>query len=158
MIEIYGDYWDFARKFDKKFAMSVTTNGIVDKYGNLVMGGGIALQFRHKFPFLPKSLAMVKTVGNVPIFISNKDPNFPNSVGIINLPTKEHYSLPSTEKIVSNSLDRLDSLLDELNIPYVLTVRPGCGLGMLLWADVKKMMETKKHERYIVIHTSIPPE
>ena len=51
MIEIQGDFWEYAKKAD---AICCTINTTL-KYDNLlIMGAGIAKQFAQQYPFLQK--------------------------------------------------------------------------------------------------------
>ena len=45
----------------------VTTNGIIKSNGELVMGAGCALEFKNRFPKIPKILGdKIKKSGNLP--------------------------------------------------------------------------------------------
>ena len=46
MIEIAGDFWDHAQDYD---VLVVPTNGVLTKDNKLVMGAGLARQFRDKY-------------------------------------------------------------------------------------------------------------
>ena len=46
MIEITGDFWDHAQDYD---VLVVPTNGVLTKDNKLVMGAGLARQFRDKY-------------------------------------------------------------------------------------------------------------
>ena len=51
MKEITGDMWDY---HNSGYWVCVLTNGIVNLDGNLVKGGGSALEAAQRFPTLPK--------------------------------------------------------------------------------------------------------
>lgn len=53
MLEAYGDIWDNIDAYD---AVVITTNGFVKNNGEAVMGRGIALAAKERFPQLPFKL------------------------------------------------------------------------------------------------------
>jgi len=62
MKEITGDIWDF---YEKGFWIVITTNGNVKDNGEAVMGKGIALQARQRYPLLPSMLGKgILEIGN----------------------------------------------------------------------------------------------
>lgn len=66
MKEIYGNAWELlcTGEYD---ALCITTNGMVKKNGECVMGRGIAAQFKKYYPFAPKILGD-KIIANGNIF------------------------------------------------------------------------------------------
>lgn len=74
MILEHGNMWDV---FGKTDLFLITTNPIINKQGNLVMGRGIAKEFAERFPTGPKEFASIirgfpnSNVGNLyyePVF------------------------------------------------------------------------------------------
>ena len=62
MQEIVGNLWNYHKK---GFWIVVPTNGIVKEDGEAVMGRGLALQAKVKFPEMPSELGMsLKECGN----------------------------------------------------------------------------------------------
>jgi hypothetical protein len=49
--EIVGNIWDY---YDKGHWIVITTNGIVNKNGEAIMGRGVALEAAKKFKDLPR--------------------------------------------------------------------------------------------------------
>lgn len=87
-------------------AICVTTNGIVKSNGELVMGAGVALAFKNKYPTLPKDLgSKVKGYGN-------KVHYFHNSPFIVSFPTKHDWKNPSDMDLIINSAKELQNLID----------------------------------------------
>ena len=133
MQEVQGNFWSFV---DMHEAILVTTNGIVKHNGELVMGGGIALQFRNKYPWLAKSLGrLVNKHGNIPFVIGHTDKL------IISMPTKEHYKNPSPISLITNSAKAILDCINDRNIKTILATRPGCGLGGQNWVEIKQTLK-----------------
>ena len=75
---IYGDFWDLAKKLNID-VLCVTTNNIVKNNGELVMGAGIAKQFRDRFPELARHFGEILERGENPQNLPNLSPNpFPD--------------------------------------------------------------------------------
>ncbi|KKK48761.1 hypothetical protein LCGC14_3141900, partial [marine sediment metagenome] len=63
MKEISGNIWNF---HEQGHWIVITTNGTVKANGEAVMGRGVALQAKRKFPALPKLLGkQIQQVGNI---------------------------------------------------------------------------------------------
>lgn len=140
MIEKIGNIWDFPAD-----ATCVTTNGIVKKNGDLVMGAGIALEAKLKYPILPTILGgLVKSFGNHCFHIPK--------LKIISFPTKNHFKDNSTLELIEESASILKSLTDMDKLNIVALPRPGCGLGNLKWENVKPILEKYLDDRFFVFH------
>jgi len=133
------------KKYD---AVCVTSNGVLKKNGELVMGAGIAKAFKEKWPELPKIFGFkVKHYGNCvnatyPNSTYNeplKGPPAPDC--IIAFPTKHHWRNPSDIKLIKKSANELMQLIEDIKLNNVALTKPGCGMGGLEWADVKKVIE-----------------
>jgi len=119
----------------------VTTNGIVKKNGEAVMGAGIAKQAALRFPRLPTMLGdYLKKRGNhVGIFEEFK---------IITFPTKNHWKDASSLRLIDQSCIEIAST--PMGVKFVMP-KPGCGLGGLQWEDVRKVCEKRLDDRFIVL-------
>jgi O-acetyl-ADP-ribose deacetylase (regulator of RNase III) len=108
-----------------------------------VMGKGIALQFKNKWP--ANNLAyehackdgQVK-LGKMFVFDSGGlvKPNF-----IINFPTKGHWRAKSDINSIRDGLTDLVEQVRRLNIKSIAIPPLGCGNGGLEWSDVRPMIE-----------------
>ena len=97
MLEVTGNIWSYLGKAD---VICVTTNGIIRTDGTAVMGRGIALQAKQKFPDIEKLLAsQLKTYGNTPAFLMNGCIS-PNITQIWSFPTKNHWRDPSDLSLI----------------------------------------------------------
>lgn len=108
-----------------------------------VMGRGIALQFKKRFPDNFKAYAVACKRGEVipgKMFVYASE-GFLNPRYIINFPTKRHWRGASTIEDIDSGLIDLARVLKEKNIKSIAVPPLGCGLGGLNWTDVKNSIE-----------------
>lgn len=108
-----------------------------------VMGKGIALQFKERFPENYKAyVAAVKrgemVIGSMFVTTLNRMDQLRY---LINFPTKQHWKAPSKLEFIQGGLLDLRRILLDLNIRSVALPPLGCGNGGLDWAVVKPMIE-----------------
>ena len=110
-----------------------------------VMGKGIALQFKQKYPDNFKAYKHAVDRGEIKIgkmfvhqisFVDN--PKF-----IINFPTKNHWIGKSNINFVSQGLDALVKSIVDYDIKSIAIPPLGCGNGGLDWAEVKSLISSK---------------
>lgn len=109
-----------------------------------VMGQGLALQFKKKFPnnFLQyKKACKHKNVQLKKMFVYSTGSYVPQY--IINFPTKQHWRGSSKIEDISEGLDDLVQVLQSQNITSIAIPPLGCGLGGLNWVQVKKLIDQK---------------
>jgi O-acetyl-ADP-ribose deacetylase (regulator of RNase III) len=141
MIEIQGNI--FNGKCD---AICITTNGIVKKNKEAVMGAGIALEASNRFPELPKILGQkLIELGNK-VFLLHED----ESYSIVSFPTKNHWKDKSDLKLIKKSILELVKLTQEKGWNKIVLPRPGCGNGGLDWKEVKKYV-SYLDDRFFII-------
>lgn len=119
-------------------ALCNTVNTVV------VMGKGIALQFKMLFPRNYQVYRNACLGGQVRIgeLLVVKDNNL--LVGdklIINFPTKTHWRLPSEYSYVEIGLGALRTYITEHFLKSLAMPAPGCGNGGLSYKTVKAMIE-----------------
>jgi len=148
MIEQRGDFWQIVDALDKPVIICVTTNGVVKKSGDLVMGKGIALQFAKRFPGLPLLLGeKVALYGNIVHLIIT--PDYRHTIA--SFPTKHNWRDDSSLSLIEKSAMLLEQLVTEHNKNAYLT-RPGCGNGNLSWEQqVKPILEKRWNDRFHII-------
>lgn len=107
-----------------------------------VMGRGIALQFKKKFPdnfaaYKRACDAHELTLGNVLVFDTGKmfNPRY-----IINFPTKNHWRAKSRIEDVVAGLEALVTVVKDRKIKSIAIPPLGCGLGGLDWEDVRPLI------------------
>jgi O-acetyl-ADP-ribose deacetylase (regulator of RNase III) len=107
-----------------------------------VMGKGIALQFKMKYPDNYKFYKKVcdqgrMLIGQVLIF-QHSQANNPKY--IINFPTKRHWKGKSNIDDIKKGLNSLVSEIRQLNIKSIAIPALGSGLGGLDWREVKSIV------------------
>lgn len=108
-----------------------------------VMGKGLALQFKQRFPEnfrLYDAACVFREVKVGKMFVTQPtDPSLPRWV--INFPTKKHWSNPSKLEWIEDGLKDLRRFLIEQKVQSVAIPALGAGLGGLDWKDVRKLIE-----------------
>jgi hypothetical protein len=133
-----GDLWTYPADY-----RCITTNGVVNR-DSLVMGAGVALQAKERFPHLPRMLAgWVNQYGNRP-FLCRKE-------GLITFPTKKHWRERSDIELIVRSARLVVDIVDKYDIRSVVLTRPGCGNGGLRWEDVLPFLEVIFDDRFTVV-------
>lgn len=136
--------------------MSITlTHGNLLKQGDVdaivntvncvgVMGKGIALQFRNKWPenfraYAAACKAKQVRPGRMFVFDSGAlvKPNF-----IINFPTKDHWRGKSRIEFIRDGLVDLVAQIRRLGIRSIAIPPLGCGNGGLGWTEVRPLIES----------------
>ena len=107
-----------------------------------IMGAGIALAFKRRYPAMFRSYRQACRAGRVRpgslhVWTS------PSGDRVINLPTKRHWRDPSRYDDVESGLDALRDYLRDLGAVSVALPALGCGLGGLDWAIVSRMIAEK---------------
>ncbi|MDE2594096.1 MAG: macro domain-containing protein [Burkholderiales bacterium] len=108
-----------------------------------VMGKGIALQFKNKWPANYRAYEVACKAGEVRpgrMFVYDAGalakPHF-----IINFPTKDHWRGKSTLAFIRDGLVDLVAHIQRLGIRSIAVPPLGCGNGGLNWADVQPLIE-----------------
>lgn len=107
-----------------------------------VMGGGLAKQFRDKYPWMDVEYRRLcetgkMKIGSLFVYVSKSD-----SKTIINFPTKEQWRNNSKLKYIESGLKEFVNIYKDLEIHSVAFPKLGCGLGWLDWlTEVKPLME-----------------
>lgn len=110
-----------------------------------VMGKGIALQFRERFPLNYKLYTAACKKGEVQIgkmFVTPTN-SMINPKWIINFPTKKHWMHKSTYAYIESGLDDLLKQIQQLHIQSIVIPPLGAGQGGLHWEKVKEIIELK---------------
>ena len=112
-----------------------------------VMGKGVALQFKRKYPDNFKAYAKACKADKVVIgkmfTFDRGELNHPRF--IINFPTKKHWRSPSKIEYIDEGLVDLVYEVWRLNIRSIALPALGCSNGGLSWSDVKpRIMEAFK--------------
>lgn len=108
-----------------------------------VMGKGVALQFRRKFP--KNYLAYYNAYQRGILFPGGIFPFFDDDscTHIINVATKDHWRDPSKIEWVELGARLILRYCESMYIPTVAIPPMGCGNGGLNWADVKPIIDRR---------------
>lgn len=123
-----------------------------------VMGKGIALQFKKKFPENYKLYKRACEQGKVKIgkmFVTATN-QLTNPRWIINFPTKKHWMHRSKYEYIEEGLRDLVNTIRELNISSIAIPPLGSGQGGLDWNKVKNLIKHYLQGLNIVIHVFEP--
>ena len=121
-----------------------------------VMGKGLALQFRSRFPANYEAYREACARGAVRpgrCFVFDAGAGRPRV--IVNFPTKRHWREPSRIEDIAAGLDDLAGVLRRHAIGSVAIPPLGCGLGGLPWPRVRSLLLDRlaRSERVsVVIH------
>ncbi len=106
-----------------------------------IMGKGLALQFKNKFP--KTNIEYTKFCNEGKLLIGTLHHNFENNIHIINFPTKIEWFNKSKMEYISKGLDVLIELIIHTDIHSIAIPALGCGLGGLNWIEIKSLLHNK---------------
>jgi O-acetyl-ADP-ribose deacetylase (regulator of RNase III) len=109
-----------------------------------VMGKGVALQFKRAFPENFESYERACERGEIEIgrVFTVKISRLEGPKFVINFPTKKHWKGKSRLEYIDSGLQSLTSEIRRLQIRSIAIPPLGCGLGGLLWHDVRRRIES----------------
>lgn len=156
MRERQGDIWRLAEEL-RVDAVCFTTNGFVTTRGENVMGAGIALEVKRRWPDIPARLgALLKEHGNRVFRL--RVSTF--GAELVSFPTKPALTKdgepgfrgPSELPLIETGAAQLVEMADKFGWQQVLVPRPGCGLGGLSWErEVRPLLEPILDDRFLVV-------
>lgn len=153
MQELYGyyDIFTLSNNNPNENIVCVTTNGIIKKDGNAVMGAGIAKTADMRFQLAAKLANHLKSNGNVVADLGVYQ--YENSqFHIISFPTKNHWRDSSIPELIRQSAMQLVALANKNNFKHIFMTPPGCGCGGLNYkTDVKPLLEPILDDRFIIV-------
>jgi O-acetyl-ADP-ribose deacetylase (regulator of RNase III) len=123
---------------------SAPTQALVNTVNTVgVMGKGIALQFKERFPLNFKIYEKACKTGEMKIgkMLVVKENTLEGEKIIINFPTKTEWFKKSQYSYIEEGLKDLVSVIKEYNISSIAIPPLGCGNGGLQWTKVKVMMD-----------------
>ena len=133
MKEIKGDIWEEVEKNDGIILIPV--NHFIKKNGEAVMGRGLALQAKTKYPDLPKIWGdAIKQCGALVHYCRKHN--------VILFQVKKSWFDKADLSLINRGLAGFKFQLTEgLYDKTVFMPHIGCGNGGLLWSDVKPLIE-----------------
>lgn len=108
-----------------------------------VMGKGIALQFKQKYPENFRNYAKECKAGNVTtgkMLVYDCGMLSENPRYIINFPTKQHWRNNSKIEYITSGLDDLVNVIEKYQIKSIAIPQLGCGNGGLIWEEVEDII------------------
>lgn len=108
-----------------------------------IMGKGIALQFKQRFPENFRLYAKACSVGQVctgQMFVTETG-DVLGPRWIVNFPTKQHWREPSRLEWIRDGLQDLRRFIIEYRVTSVALPALGAGLGGLSWPAVRELIE-----------------
>jgi hypothetical protein len=142
-VEMTGDLWELARGG----VLAVTTNGCVDGRGEAVMGRGVALQAKRRFPGVAAKLGKyIQQYGNRCFDLGQF-----GEYRLVSFPTKDRWDRPADLGLIARSALQIVEMADKSGWPAVYMPRPGCGNGRLRWDQVRPILEPVLDGRFVVV-------
>ena len=136
----HGNLWDF----HSLGPVCNTTNGIIKKDGTLVMGAGIALQAKQRFPGVSEILAhMVKSHGNRAFYLT--------TLNLFSFPTKHDWRDKSDIDLIAQSCHDIVDITTRMYFDRVFLPKPGCANGQLIWSEVNAVISGILDDRFTVV-------
>ena len=152
MQEVVGDIFTFIPEGyePQSVCIVVPTNGMLNQFGDMVMGKGVAKQAVEQIPGVDKEMGRALLLhGNFPYVcaMKHKDGRM-----VMSFPTKNHWRDKALPHLIARSSRDLHSIaLLNPQRAYILP-RPGCGNGGLEWDDVRPLVEHLPNNVFVIKH------
>ncbi|MHC1706316.1 MAG: macro domain-containing protein [Bacteroidales bacterium] len=124
--------------------LEAETDALVNTVNTVgVMGKGIALQFKERFPMNFKIYADACKKGEMKIgkMLVVKENTLNGEKLIINFPTKTEWFKKSQYNYIEDGLKDLVTVIEEYKIKSIAVPPLGCGNGGLKWENVKHLLD-----------------
>jgi hypothetical protein len=140
MKHLIGDIWIL---HSRDQTIAIPTNGVTVN-GELIMGRGLALEAKERYPSLPLRLgSMVREHGNFPFYVKE--------FNLVSFPTKHNPQQKSDIHLIKQSAYNLRILADKIGLERVYLPHVGCGNGGLFWGEVYPVInEILNDGRFII--------
>ena len=151
MTERHEDIWQAARTAQ---AVCITTNGSIKGNGSAVLGAGVALEAKTRWPNLPHLLGQwLQTTGGAGphVFIIPANTWRGQPFVLVCVPVKHRWDEPADLTLIDQSLRELIDSADIYNWQRVVLPRPGCGNGGLTWEVVEPLCR-QLDDRFLVVY------
>ncbi len=149
LIKRDADLWDFHEEGNW---IVVTTNTVVKKNGEAVMGAGIAGDAASRFPDLPKLYGKFLLSSHEKSGVA-----LVPAIRLILFPTKYDWkddsNLDLIKKNAGSLVDRVaeSKALTNAPIMHVYLPPPGCGLGRRKWEEVEPIISPILDDNFTVV-------
>lgn len=151
MREVLADMWTLQDELAPDVFTCITTNNTVADSGAAVMGAGVALGARMRYPGIQFELARLIKNDKYDVRSMWKTDD---GATILNFPVKYEVWKPATIELVQKSVDELVVLAGKHPKATFILPRPGCGVGGLTWEEVKPICERLPDNVWVI---DLPP-
>lgn len=127
----------------------ITTNGIVTKDGNAVMGRGVALQAKQKYPGIEKKLGILINVEGNRLHV------LPH--GLISFPVKHHWKDKADLSLISESVLDLKCLASGMPGRIFAMPLPGTGNGRRTPEEIWPLLQDLPDNVLVIILDPLDP-
>ena len=146
MLEVFGDFWT-----EQGNCHVLTTNGSLKGSGACVMGRGVALQAKKRFPGLPMVLGKaIKKIGNIVNDLDTWSDIEGRAFHLYSFPVKHSWFNTADLELIGISCDQLTKIIP-LEYKRIIMVRPGCGNGGLNWETVHPICLQLLDRRFVIV-------
>lgn len=136
----------------RKCAVCVTTNGIVKRNGEAVMGAGVAKVCRDRFPAVPNILGTWLNAHGNRAYNLGEWGNSCTTFLLFSFPTKHDWRNDSDPELIRKSCREVKELCDINDIDKCYLPRPGCTNGHLDYeTQVRPILMEELDDRFIII-------
>ena len=152
MTERQVDIWEAARNAD---AVVITTNGSIKSNRAAVMGRGVALEAKEKWPRLPHMLGQwlhLSDRAGPHLFVVPPRSLSNQPFAIVCFPVKFEWKMHAAPVLVARSLKELVDSAEMFDWKRIVLPRPGCGNGGLDWDRDVKPLCAELDDRFLVVH------
>lgn len=143
MKEQRANLWDLYRDRGSRDAFVITTNGSVTRGGLAVLGRGLALDAKTRFPKLPAQLGKLLLNENKPYYFPKEQ--------LITFPVKHVWYHAADVTLIAQSCKYLNMLATLHTFDNIYVPRVGCGNGQLSWDVVQPILEKYLDGRYTIV-------
>lgn len=141
-------------KYIKGNLLQAETEALVNTVNTMgIMGKGIALQFKERYPINFKVYTQACKKGDIDVgkLLVVKEHTLEGEKLIINFPTKIEWFKKSQYSYIEDGLKDLLNVIEKYHIKSIALPPLGCGNGGLNWEKVKIMIEKYLHNLPIEI-------
>lgn len=125
-----------------------------------VMGKGLALAFKNRFPDAYDAYRTACKRGEVSIgrvFVYDRGEGTGRPQMILHVPTKRHWREPSQMAFVEQGLRALVDAVERRGISSIAVPALGCGLGGLSWSEVRpRMVQALQALPHVEVYLFLP--
>jgi hypothetical protein len=136
---------DLFASVGKVDVLCITTNCMVNKAGQAIMGKGIAFKAKKRWPICTETLGKM-----IQQDMCSGQIHEVSGTKIYAFPTKIDWRRKSSLNLIKESAINLRALADIYNWKYITLPPPGCGNGDLNWQEVKTVLEDIFDDRFII--------